>query len=69
LIAAPDVPIAVEHVVYVVDLAMCYVTTPASYVSYRRIFANGVELTRIVRHASGMEGVAFRVGRDGTVIP
>lgn len=68
-IVVPDVPVGPEHAVQVWDLGLCNVDPSREPVSFHTLFANGVALTRVVQHPSGLEGVAFTVAPDGTVAP
>lgn len=65
----PGVPVGVEHAARVLDLGLCHVAPFEEPFTLRTILANGVELTRIVDHPSGLRGVAFRVAADGAVTP
>jgi hypothetical protein len=64
-----DVPTDSEHVVRMIDLGLCEVDPTQDPFASHVLLANGVELTRIVDHPSGMRGAAFTVERDGTVRP
>lgn len=63
------VPVGTFQVVRVWDLNLCNVDPSIPPLSYRTIMANGVELTRVIDHPSGMRGAAFAVSVDGKVTP
>lgn len=66
---APDVPVGREQVVRVYDLDLCGFAGFSEPAAVRIVRANGVLLTRVARHGSGLEGAAFTVGPDGVVRP
>jgi hypothetical protein len=68
-VVVADVPTDSEHVVRMLDLGLCEVDPLRDPFAYHVLLANGVELTRVVAHASGLRGVAFTVAPDGTVRP
>jgi len=64
-----DVPVGVEQVVRMQDLNLCHVAPLDAPFAFRTLLANGVELTRVVDHPSGLRGAAFRVAGSGAVTP
>ena len=63
------VPTGREQVVRMWDLGMCNLNATAPPLSFVNITANGVALSRVVEHPSGMRGVAFTLEANGSVAP
>lgn len=63
------VPTDREHVVRMWDLGMCNVNATQPPLSFVNITADGVALSRVVDHPSGLRGVAFTLLADGSVTP
>lgn len=70
-VTADDVPVGSEQQIYLTDRNACSATNPVGAVT-SDIFANGVELVRVVdvtAHGDVRPGLAFTLLSDGTVVP